>query len=170
MLRAIDWPCLRLGFPVTRELPHSAVNGRPSVLVADDDAFSRAMAVSRLAVLDVNIIEAKNGEIAMQVLQEYKVDLAIIDLEMPVVDGFMLLGCIRGHPRLKHIPVVVLTGREDREAMAQALSNGATSFLQKPLNWTAFGDHIRHLIELSSREILPRQPQAVVGRLAGLRS
>ena len=121
------------------------------------------MAVSRLAALDVTVVEAENGEKAMHLLQEQKIDLAIIDLEMPVIDGFMLLGCIRGHPRLKHIPVVVLTGREDREAMAQALSKGATSFLQKPLNWTAFGDHIRHLIELSSRKMLPPKADAARG-------
>ena len=129
---------------MTNDPQFTADRGGPVVLVADDDAFSRAMAVSRLTALDVTIVEAENGEKAMQILQERRIDLSIIDLEMPVIDGFMLLGCIRGHPRLKHIPVVVLTGREDREAMAQALSMGATSFLQKPLNWTAFGDHIRH--------------------------
>lgn len=155
---------------MTRDLQQSAAKNRPNVLVADDDPFSRAMAVSRLAALDVSVIEAENGEKAMQALQEHKVDLAIVDLEMPVIDGFMLLGCIRGHPRLKHIPVVVLTGREDREAMAQALSNGATSFLQKPLNWTAFGDHIRHLIELSSREMVPVKSKAAPGRLSALRA
>ena len=135
---------------MSRDLTKSPNADRPTVLIADDDTFSRAMAVSKVAALDVNLLEAENGEKAMSILQDTKVDLAIIDLEMPVVDGFMLLGCIRGHPRLKHIPVVVLTGREDREAMAQALSAGATSFLHKPLNWTAFGEHIRHLIELSS--------------------
>jgi CheY-like chemotaxis protein len=127
---------------------------RPTVLVADDDAFSRSMAVGRLASLNVTVLEAEDGDQAVGLLQTTKIDLAIVDLEMPVVDGFMLLGVIRGHPRLRHIPVVVLTGREDREAMAKALSSGATSFLQKPLNWTAFGDHIRHLIELSSGHVL----------------
>ena len=155
---------------MTQEQAPLAAAARPVVLVADDDAFSRGMAVSRLNALDVTVVEAENGEKAMHLLQEKKIDLAIIDLEMPVIDGFMLLGCIRGHPRLKHIPVVVLTGREDREAMAQALSNGATSFLQKPLNWTAFGDHIRHLIELSSRELLPRQTEPARGRPSTLRT
>ena len=155
---------------MTNYLQPTAGSGRPVVLVADDDAFSRAMAVSRLTALDVTIVEAENGEKAMQVLQERRIDLSIIDLEMPIIDGFMLLGCIRGHPRLKHIPVVVLTGREDREAMAQALSMGATSFLQKPLNWTAFGDHICHLIELSSREMLPRPLSTARGRPSPLRT
>ena len=138
-------------------------DNRPTVLVADDDAFSRAMATSKLDALDVNLVEAENGEKAMMLLQEHKIDLAIIDLEMPVIDGFMLLGCIRGHPRLKHIPVVVLTGREDREAMTQALSKGATSFLQKPLNWTAFGEHIRHLVQLSTGELVKNRSLPVSG-------
>lgn len=137
---------------------------RPTVLVADDDTFSRAMAMSKVAALDVNLLEAEDGDKAMTILQDTKVDLVIVDLEMPVVDGFMLLGCVRGHPRLKHIPVVVLTGREDREAMAQALSAGATSFLHKPLNWTAFGDHIRHLIELSSGASLKNLQKPILNR------
>ena len=138
---------------------------RPTVLVVDDDQFSRTMAASRLATLDVHLVEAVNGDDAMAMLRHLNVDLAIVDLEMPGSDGFALLGCIRGHPRLKHIPVVVLTGREDREAMVQALSNGATSFLQKPLNWAAFRDHIRHLIELSSGASL-RNKSARAHRLA----
>jgi CheY-like chemotaxis protein len=129
----------------------SPVPTRPIVLIADDDAFSRTMAASRLAVLEVDIVEAENGDAAMKILQDTK---AIVDLEMPIVDGFALLGCIRGHPRLKHIPVVVLTGREDTAAMNQALTSGATSFLQKPLNWSAFGEHIKHLIQLSSGQML----------------
>ncbi|MEQ1578027.1 MAG: response regulator [Hyphomicrobium sp.] len=143
---------------------------RPTVLIADDDPFSRAMAASRLAALDANVVEAENGEIAMTLLQESKIDLAIVDLEMPIIDGFMLLGCIRGHPRLRHIPVVVLTGREDREAMAEALSRGATSFLQKPLNWTAFGQHIAHLIELSSGAAVRTVTTPARPRLSALRS
>lgn len=131
------------------------------MLVADDDAFSRTMASSRLAALDVDVVEAENGDAAMKVLQDVKVDLAIVDLEMPIVDGFALLGCIRGHPRLKHIPVVVLTGREDTAAMNQALSSGATSFLQKPLNWSAFGEHIKHLIQVSSGQTLRCKPVAM---------
>jgi CheY-like chemotaxis protein len=132
------------------ELQTRSMRHRPTVLVVDDDRFSRTMAASRLATLDAHLVEAENGDDAMAMIRHLNIDLAIVDLEMPGSDGFALLSCIRGHPRLKHIPVVVLTGREDREAMSQALAAGATSFLQKPLNWTAFGEHIRHLIELSS--------------------
>ncbi len=131
--------------PQPRSMRH-----RPTVLVVDADRFSRTLASSRLATLDAHLVEAENADDAMAMIRHLNVDLAIIGLEMPDSDGFALLSCIRGHPRLKHIPVVVLTDREDRDAMSQALSAGATSFLQKPLNWTAFGEHIRHLIELSS--------------------
>ena len=52
-------------------------------------------------------------------------------------------------PSLKHLPVIVLTAKESRAAIEQALINGATSFLVKPLNWTAFGEHIKHLLALA---------------------
>ena len=119
------------------------------MLVADDDPFSRAMAVSRLAALDVSVIEAENGEKAMQALQDHKVDLAIIDLEMPVIDGFMLLGCIRGHPRLKHIPVVVLTTSKAQEDIYRTYELGVNSFITKPVTFNDLTDIVRTLTHYS---------------------
>jgi CheY-like chemotaxis protein len=72
-----------------------------------------------------------------------KAGLAIVDLEMPNFDGLDLIKSVRGNPMLKHIPIIVLTGNESREALDGALAAGATSFLLKPLNWSAFGEHIR---------------------------
>ena len=82
-------------------------------------------------------------------LQRQSFDLAIVDLEMPGMSGYSLLGCMRGIKELKHIPVVVLTSHFDRECIERALVSGATSFLSKPLNWSAFGLHIEHIITLS---------------------
>lgn len=123
---------------------------RPSVLIADDDAFSRAVVSKKLAG-HANVVEAADGAEAFARLQSTLFDLAIVDLEMPNFDGFELIKCIRGHPKLRHVPVIVLTGNEKRSALDHALSAGATSFLMKPLNWLSFGEHIRHVMELAYR-------------------
>jgi diguanylate cyclase (GGDEF)-like protein len=123
---------------------------RPSVLVVDDDAFSRAVVSRKVAKLS-DVVEAEDGLEALARMQSTVFDLAIIDLEMPNFNGLDLIRCVRGHPTLKHIPIIVLTGNESRSALEGALTAGATSFLLKPLNWSAFGEHICHVLHLAYR-------------------
>lgn len=119
------------------------------VLIVDDDAFSRATVAKKVQQLRATSIEAEDGMQAYALLRRERVDLAIIDLEMPVMNGLELLGCIRGAPRLKHLPVLVLTAAEDRLSLERALQSGATSLMIKPLNWAAFSAHIEHILYLS---------------------
>lgn len=112
-----------------------------SVLVVDDDAITRAMVVKKLIRVAATI-EAEDGVAAFRLLQDTRIDLIIVDLEMPNLGGIDLIRLVRGHPALKHIPIIVLTGDKSRDAFDQALEAGATSFLNKPLNWQAFGAHI----------------------------
>jgi diguanylate cyclase (GGDEF)-like protein len=123
---------------------------RPSVLIVDDDAFSRAVVSKRIAML-ADVVDAEDGFDALAHMQSTVFDLAIVDLEMPNFNGFELIKSVRGHPMLKHIPIIVLTGNETRGALESALTAGATSYLLKPLNWRAFGEHIRHVLELAYR-------------------
>src|SRR5262249_44261188 len=123
---------------------------RPSVLIVDDDAFSRSVVAKKVAML-ADVVDAEDGFDGLAHLQSRAFDLAIVDLEMPNFDGFDLIKAVRGHPALKHIPIIVLTANESRSALEGALTAGATSFLLKPLNWRAFGEHIRHVMELAYR-------------------
>lgn len=122
----------------------------PTVIVVDDDELSRAVVARKLKSL-ATVIEAADGVEALSKMSCVKIDLAIIDLEMPRVNGIDLIGCLRGLPALKHIPIIVLTANEGRGGLENALAAGATSFLLKPLNWNAFGSHIRHVLELAHR-------------------
>ena len=124
---------------------------RPKVLVVDDDAFSRAVVARKIAKL-ADVVEAEDGQNAISHLSTSGVvDLAIVDLEMPNINGVELIRQIRSQPALKHIPIIVLTANETRGGLENALMAGATSFLLKPLNWDAFGEHIRHILELAYR-------------------
>jgi CheY-like chemotaxis protein len=119
------------------------------VLIVDDDAFSRTAVAKKVQQLRAATLEADDGMKAFALLRREQIDLAIIDLEMPVMNGLELLGCIRGAPRLKHLPVLVLTAAEDRASLERALECGATSLMIKPLNWAAFSSHIEHILYLS---------------------
>lgn len=119
------------------------------VLIVDDDAFSRTAVAKKVQQLRATTVEAVDGLQAFALLRREQIDLAIIDLEMPVMNGLELLGCIRGAPRMKHLPVLVLTAAEDRASLERALQCGATSLMIKPLNWAAFSSHIEHILFLS---------------------
>jgi diguanylate cyclase (GGDEF)-like protein len=123
---------------------------RPSVLVVDDDAASRA-AVSRKVAQLADAVEVGDGLDALGLLKSTPFDLAIVDTEMGDFNGLDLIRCIRGHPTLRHIPIIVLTADDSRSTLESALAAGATSFLLKPLNWSAFGAHIAHVLQLSYR-------------------
>lgn len=123
---------------------------RLRVVVADDDPIIRQLFSSRLEQMGCDTILAEDGGKAWKLLRSAKqVDLAIVDLDMPNVDGFSLIQCVRGHPRTRHMPVIVVTSRTDSKAIQDAFAAGATSFLTKPLTWTTFGSHIEYLMRLT---------------------
>jgi CheY-like chemotaxis protein len=138
--------------------PHS---GPIRVLVADDEPITRFLTARKLARLG-HVLEAEDGLTAWDLLLSESCQLAVIDLEMPKLDGFGLIQCVRGHPKTRHLPIVVLTSRDDKDAIERALIAGATSYLIKPLNWKLFGHHIGHLLELGRerRDAPARAPDA----------
>jgi len=118
------------------------------VLVADDDPIQRNLVAARLVGMQAEVCEAEDGLAAWSVLQTGQFDLAIVDLAMPDLDGFGLIQCMRGHPRTRHLPIVVVTSRSDRAAMDAALHAGASSFLVKPIAWATFEHHLSSLMHL----------------------
>ena len=116
--------------------------GQTRVLIVDDDAITRTLVAEKVGQLNVWTVGAEDGEQAWDCLQKRSFDLALIDLEMPNMDGFELIQKMRSDPRTMNVPIIVLTGREDRAAIEQLLLAGASSYLSKPLNWAALGKNI----------------------------
>jgi CheY-like chemotaxis protein len=121
----------------------------PRAIVADDDPLMRALMANRLAQLGCSPLEAEEGFSAWRLMQSQECDLALIDLDMPRLNGFELIQCVRGHPRTKHLPIIVITSRNDSHAIEQALAAGATAFLTKPIQWSTFSHHIKFLLRLT---------------------
>jgi len=119
------------------------------ILVADDDPIFRSLLASRLRRLDGEICEAVDGSAAWTLVRERLFDLAIIDFDMPGLDGCNLARCLRTHPRTRHIPIVMCTARTDNASMQEAIEAGVSSFLIKPVNWSLFETHVRHLLSMS---------------------
>lgn len=135
----------------------------PRVLVADDEPISRAVVGMRLSLLGATVVEAEDGISALAKLRDGEFALAIIDLEMPKVDGFALLACIRVNPMHKNLPIIVLTGSEDQPSIERAHALGANFFLKKPLNWEVLAGCIRPLLAGAS-EAVPDRNIALTAR------
>ena len=125
------------------------LNERLNVLVADDDAIFRQVMESRLTRENCTVLPAGDGGEAWRVVRSQQIDVAVVDFEMPGLDGIALIQCLRGHLSTRHIPIIMCTSRDDSGAMRAAVEAGASMFLTKPVNWKAFDSHIGHLLQLS---------------------
>ncbi|MCU0595883.1 MAG: EAL domain-containing protein [Desulfobacterota bacterium] len=81
-----------------------------------------------------NFVLVENSEQAMASLEKHRPDLLLLDLIMPQVSGFDILKAVRAHPKLKHLPIIVLTSSSDYRDKLAALDLGATDFLAKPVD------------------------------------
>ncbi len=122
------------------------------LLVVDDDPILREFAVANLTTPTVTVETAENGEAGWQRLKKGGIDIALVDLEMPVMDGFDLITAIRGNDRLFPLPVVVATSRNDMEAIDRAYGVGATAFTLKPLNWRVLSYQLSYVLRNSREE------------------
>lgn len=130
---------------------------RIQVVVADDDPIIRQLFESKLSQMGCDVKSAEDGGAAWKVLRSSKhVDLAIVDLDMPNVDGLSLIHSVRSHPRTRHLPIVVVTSRSDADAIQEAFNAGATSFLTKPVHWATLYNHISYLMRLTDAAHLAR--------------
>jgi DNA-binding response OmpR family regulator len=122
------------------------------VLVADDDPILREFAMVHLATPTVEVEVAEDGLVALERLNQGGIDIALVDLDMPRLDGFELIERIRWDEQLKHLPIVVVTGREDMVAVDRAFALGATSFVVKPLNWRLLSHQLAYVLRNARAE------------------
>src|SRR4051794_7883464 len=103
------------------------------VLVVDDDPVFCTQAAGKMSEAVAAITEIADGLAAWELAQSKAFDLALIDLGLPGLDGLSLISRLRSFPRTQQLPIIVITGRDDQEAIDAAFSAGATLFLTKPI-------------------------------------
>jgi diguanylate cyclase (GGDEF)-like protein len=103
-----------------------------TILIADDSLVVRAVLRRQLESDGHTVVEAVDGEEAIAACREYRPDVVLLDVEMPVLDGHATLKRLKADPDLKDIPVVFLTGRVDTADVVTGLRLGAHDYLRKP--------------------------------------
>jgi putative two-component system response regulator len=104
------------------------------ILVVDDHRLTRELLKAYLANAGYATIEAENGRKALDKLAECSPDLVLLDLIMPVMDGYEVCRRIKEDRRTALLPVIMVTGLEDFDAKMKALALGADDYINKPIN------------------------------------
>jgi len=107
---------------------------KPLVLVVDDDATLCAIIATNLQLAGFRILVAADGPSALAVLDENVPDVVVLDVMLPLMDGYATLGKIRRHATASHVPVIVLTGTADSADPVKSLDAGADDVIAKPFS------------------------------------
>jgi len=137
------------------------------ILVVDDDDMNREMLSRRLVKLGYEVAEAGDGRIALQKLKEGNFDLILLDIVMPQLDGFQTLEFMKADPRLRHLPVIMITALDDVESTVRCIEAGAEDFVPKPFNPIILRARITASLD---KKHLRDQEQAYLAQLQSERS
>ncbi|HWQ94494.1 MAG TPA: Hpt domain-containing protein [Gammaproteobacteria bacterium] len=110
----------------------TASTGIMTVMVVDDSITVRKVTTRLLERHNIRVLAAKDGVDAVALLQEHIPDVMLLDIEMPRMDGYELATLIRNEPRLKHIPIIMITSRTGEKHRERAMQIGVNSYMGKP--------------------------------------
>jgi len=119
------------------------------VVIADDDPTIRKVMKAALEKGGFEVADVDNGAMACAAFAQHNPSIVLLDVEMPVQDGFSACAQIRRLPGGEAVPIVMVTGRDDIEAVDQAYKAGATDFIAKPINWPIFGHRVQYILRAS---------------------
>jgi diguanylate cyclase (GGDEF)-like protein len=120
------------------------------ILVVDDDAGGRRLTRATLLRAGFEVIEADNGQRALDIAQLRMPDLVLMDVSMPVKDGFAACAELRMLPGGQAVPVVMMTGLDDVKSIEHAFEVGANDFITKPINWPILAHRVRYMLRASA--------------------
>jgi PAS domain S-box-containing protein len=133
----------------------TSYQGNSLVLVVDDDMRSRIILREALEQAGFDVEEAENGEAAVQIIERQMPDLILLDVVMPIMDGFETCLAVRHMAGGENLPIVLMTGLDDTDSINRAFEIGATSFVTKPINYLLLTYRLKYLLraEATARQL-----------------
>jgi DNA-binding response OmpR family regulator len=125
-------------------------NGRPLVLVADDDADILTLVSFRLERAGCEVIQARNGDEALELALARVPDLAVLDVMMPGLDGYAVTRELRARETTRALPIILLTARAQAEDVARGLEAGADDYVKKPFDARDLRERVQHMLDSKS--------------------
>ena len=108
----------------------------PKILIVDDEPFNVDYLEQELEEMDYETISAFNGQEALDKVQSAAPDLVLLDIMMPIMDGFEVLTCLKANPSTRDIPVIVISASNSLQSVVRGIQLGAEDYLPKPFEPT----------------------------------
>ena len=124
----------------------------PKILIADDDIVVRDLIRSLLERVKYAVVEAENGEQAIELATSDQPDLILLDIVMPGIGGIEALRRLKAEPATADIPVVVLSAQHETALVKECVELGATDYLGKPCWHSWLLTTVKEILEISSRD------------------
>jgi DNA-binding response OmpR family regulator len=138
---------------------------RPAlIMVVDDDPDTVSILSRHLQREGFVPVEARSGSECLRLVQEKEVDVILLDLMMPEMDGFQVCKALKNNPDTAEIPVIMITARDDLDARAEGMRLGVSDFLAKPVFRRQLANRIRAQLEVLATE---RHATATLNRFDG---
>ncbi len=119
-----------------------------TILLCDDELMNRKVASKILLKEGFTILEAQNGQEAIDVLRQKRVDLILMDLMMSVMDGYEAIKIIKSDDELLNIPLIIISALSERDAINKGLELGGDEYITKPFDIIEFRLRIKNAIKL----------------------
>src|SRR6202521_3812577 len=140
------------------------------ILIAEDNAVNRELLRELLEMRGHTVVEACDGEEALRMIEQRKPDLVLLDIGMPLLDGFGVIRKIRENPRFASMPVVAVTAyamQGDREKILSAKFDG---YLSKPVNSRSLAEELDRLLsKRASQDVSQNQASGSRGKAQAAR-
>ena len=122
-----------------------------TILVVDDSRIMRNIVKNHFSELRIycTYIEAADGEEALEMLKKYKVDLVLLDWNMPKLSGLDFLKKVRAMEKYAALPIIMVTSEAARYNVIEALKTGATDYIIKPINGKMFLEKVSKIFKWS---------------------
>jgi DNA-binding response OmpR family regulator len=124
----------------------------PIVLLVEDEIPLRRAMRDVLEREGFQVLEAGDGAEALVAIDRATPDIAVLDINLPVLDGFAVLSRLRTRASTARLPILILTARADQETEMRGLALGADDFLTKPFRPTALAARLRALLSRTARD------------------
>jgi PAS domain S-box-containing protein len=120
---------------VTQEITEDDTFKGKKVLLVDDDIRNVFAIAQILEEREIEVLEAENGAVAIDILKNNSdIDLVLMDIMMPVMDGYEAMKIIRSNPETENIPIITISAKAMKEDYQKAIDNGANDYISKPMD------------------------------------
>lgn len=123
------------------------MNPKPRILIVDDEPFNVDYLEQELADLDCELLTAANGQQALEKIRSAAPDLMLLDIMMPVMDGFAVLEQVKADPATRSIPIIIISANSDLQSVVKGIQMGAEDYLPKPFEPTILHARISSSLE-----------------------